>query len=144
MTLLQAALGALFPFVVLHLFGCALSTRPTLSAPAHLYTPPRAARFALSSSGAPQGCTPLARSEVPAPGRKAALACTHPDADWTTSGGMQTCTRCGTRRVVDYRALALALELPERGPSGHPDGPTVAGSGTGAMRRIGEAHATNP
>lgn len=46
---------------------------------------------------------------------------------------MRTCARCGTRRVVDYRALALALELPEWGSAGHPDGPTVAGSGTGAV-----------
>ncbi|MEU5127104.1 DUF6255 family natural product biosynthesis protein [Streptomyces mobaraensis] len=41
------------------------------------------------------------------------LKCPHPAAGWTAAGGMRTCGACGTRRVDDYRALALALELPQ-------------------------------
>ncbi|GHG73295.1 DUF6255 family natural product biosynthesis protein [Streptomyces griseocarneus] len=143
MTTLQAALAALPTFMVLHLLGCALGTRPVLSAPTRRSAPPKAARLPVFPSGKQQRYEPLQRSEDQTPGGTAAPACPHADVDsddgsdssWTTSGGIQTCTRCGTRRVVDYRALALALELPERGPSGAPDGATVAGAGTGAVGR---------
>ncbi|WP_374193007.1 DUF6255 family natural product biosynthesis protein [Streptomyces sp. AV19] len=40
--------------------------------------------------------------------------CVHPRAAWAARNGMSTCGVCGTRRVTDYRALGLALELPER------------------------------
>ncbi|MCA6091626.1 hypothetical protein LE181_05530 [Streptomyces sp. SCA3-4] len=56
--------------------------------------------------------------------------CPHPAAAWTTAGGLRTCARCGTRRVTDYRALGLALQLPDRGEL---DGPTVAVRGTGTL-----------
>ncbi|MEU1372955.1 DUF6255 family natural product biosynthesis protein [Streptomyces triculaminicus] len=98
--------------------GCALAARPAPRSLSRRHRPPR------DSSEA--------REQPRRPGATGAT-CPHPDADWTTSGGMRTCTRCGTRRVVDYRALALALELPEWGPACHPDGPTVVGSGTGAV-----------
>ncbi|MFI9308127.1 DUF6255 family natural product biosynthesis protein [Streptomyces triculaminicus] len=100
--------------------GCALAARPALRSLSRRrrHPPPH-------DSGEPR--------EQPRGHGAAGANCAHPEADWTASGGMRTCTRCGTRRVVDYRALALALELPERGPCGQPDGPTVAGSGTGAV-----------
>ncbi|MFI1967966.1 DUF6255 family natural product biosynthesis protein [Streptomyces cinnamoneus] len=44
--------------------------------------------------------------------RPAAKPCPHPA--WATTGGIATCVRCATRRVTDYRALAQALEPPER------------------------------
>ncbi|WP_049716358.1 DUF6255 family natural product biosynthesis protein [Streptomyces caatingaensis] len=39
--------------------------------------------------------------------------CPHPDDAWTTSNGVATCGRCGTRRVVDYRALGQAVGPPD-------------------------------
>ncbi|MEU8584942.1 DUF6255 family natural product biosynthesis protein [Streptomyces abikoensis] len=40
--------------------------------------------------------------------------CPHPAGSWTAAGGLATCGRCGTRRVLDFRPLGRALELPER------------------------------
>ncbi|AZQ71392.1 hypothetical protein EKH77_09395 [Streptomyces luteoverticillatus] len=40
--------------------------------------------------------------------------CPHPAGSWTAAGGLATCTHCGTRRVLDFRPLAQALELPGR------------------------------
>lgn len=40
--------------------------------------------------------------------------CPHPAGSWTAAGGLATCGRCGTRRVLDFRPLGQALELPER------------------------------
>ncbi|MBZ4322139.1 DUF6255 family natural product biosynthesis protein [Streptomyces huiliensis] len=60
--------------------------------------------------------------------------CGHPPSAWTTADGMRTCGACGTRRVDDYAALALALELPER-PG--PFGPTSRGRGAMAAVRPG-------
>ncbi|MGI5337802.1 DUF6255 family natural product biosynthesis protein [Streptomyces sp. CA-181903] len=81
--------------------------------------------------------------------------CQHPAWGWTTTGGMRTCGACGTRRVDDYRALALALELPAptrlfgatarcRGtmtitPHSHPTDPT-ADRRADLLRRVREAN----
>ncbi|MEU3875284.1 DUF6255 family natural product biosynthesis protein [Streptomyces sp. NPDC029704] len=66
------------------------------------------------------------------PGRpaKRAARCAHAQAAWTLIGGIESCRQCGTQRFADYRALALALELPERTV---PSAPTTAGAGL--MRR---------
>lgn len=40
--------------------------------------------------------------------------CPHPAGSWTAAGGLATCGRCGTRRMLDFRPLGQALELPER------------------------------
>ncbi|KJY42998.1 hypothetical protein VR41_05200 [Streptomyces sp. NRRL B-1568] len=55
--------------------------------------------------------------------------CTHPAAAWAAVGGIHSCTACGTQRFADYRALALALPLPER-PS---PGPTRQGHSRAAL-----------
>ncbi|UKW31621.1 DUF6255 family natural product biosynthesis protein [Streptomyces sp. TYQ1024] len=52
---------------------------------------------------------------------------------------MRTCGACGTRRVDDYRALALALELPA--PT-RLFGTTARGRGT--MTITPHSHGTNP
>ncbi|MFF4155808.1 DUF6255 family natural product biosynthesis protein [Streptomyces sp. NPDC001678] len=52
--------------------------------------------------------------------------CPHPARSWTAAGGLATCAHCGTRRVLDFRPLGLALELPERMAL---YAPTTAGSG---------------
>ncbi|MEV4434614.1 DUF6255 family natural product biosynthesis protein [Streptomyces sp. NPDC049585] len=56
--------------------------------------------------------------------------CAHAQGAWTLVGGIESCRQCGTQRFADYRALALALELPERTV---PSAPTTAGGGL--MRR---------
>ncbi|MFF5130176.1 DUF6255 family natural product biosynthesis protein [Streptomyces syringium] len=58
--------------------------------------------------------------------RPTSLRCPHPEETWATADGMMTCSACGTRRVIDFRALAPALEPPE-GPEPH--GPTVTATG---------------
>ncbi|MEU3350169.1 DUF6255 family natural product biosynthesis protein [Streptomyces sp. NPDC037389] len=40
--------------------------------------------------------------------------CPHPAGSWTAAGGLATCGSCGTRRMLDFRPLGQALELPER------------------------------
>ncbi|MFF4221454.1 DUF6255 family natural product biosynthesis protein [Streptomyces sp. L500] len=40
--------------------------------------------------------------------------CPHPETECVTRFGAKTCGRCGTQRIIDYRSLAHALELPER------------------------------
>lgn len=47
-----------------------------------------------------------------------------------------TCGGCGTRRFVDYRALGLALELPERLPP--------CGSAVGSARLRRPTGSTSP
>ncbi|WP_376700021.1 DUF6255 family natural product biosynthesis protein [Streptomyces netropsis] len=58
--------------------------------------------------------------------RPPSLMCPHPEEAWATADGMMTCSGCGTRRVIDFRALGPALEPPERT---EPYGPTVTGIG---------------
>ncbi|WP_425585995.1 DUF6255 family natural product biosynthesis protein [Streptomyces thioluteus] len=80
--------------------------------------------------------------------------CVHPQAAWVTRDGMSTCGACGTRRVTDYRALGLALEVPERtqlyGPTrthrgtarpeaGRPDAPATSRR-EDLHRRVSEAN----
>ncbi|MFI9238678.1 DUF6255 family natural product biosynthesis protein [Streptomyces sp. NPDC053079] len=65
----------------------------------------------------------------------------HPETAWTTANGIESCARCGTQRITDYRALGLAMELPERGAL---YGPTVSGVGLiggGEARRRDELRA---
>ncbi|MFI1969327.1 DUF6255 family natural product biosynthesis protein [Streptomyces cinnamoneus] len=56
--------------------------------------------------------------------------CPHPEAAWSTDEGVRTCERCGVRRFVDYRAVGLAVDLPEA-LTRH--GVTVVGAGIGAF-----------
>ncbi len=132
-----AALTAL-ALLVLHLVGCALSERP--------FRPPVPARggplphhvtsraLAFASSEKPQSRTRQGHPAVQDKGTS--TRCPHPETAWTTADGIDSCARCGTQRVTDYRALGLATELPERGAL---YGPTVTGVGligdAGAQRR---------
>ncbi|MFI0741406.1 DUF6255 family natural product biosynthesis protein [Streptomyces sp. NPDC021100] len=68
-------------------------------------------------------------------------SCGHPASAWTTADGIRTCGACGTRRVDDYRALALALELPA--PTGL-FGPTARCRGRMTIAPHGPAHPNGP
>ncbi|MEU1780827.1 MULTISPECIES: DUF6255 family natural product biosynthesis protein [Streptomyces] len=59
--------------------------------------------------------------------------CPHPVDDWTAAGGLATCGQCGTRRVLDFRPLGRALELPERLAL---CAPTTSGRGRGRVHEV--------
>ncbi|MFI0910864.1 DUF6255 family natural product biosynthesis protein [Streptomyces abikoensis] len=70
---------------------------------------------------------------TPAAADAAARHCPHPAASWTAAGGLATCGRCGTRRVLDFRPLGRALELPERLAL---CAPTTSGRGRGWVNDV--------
>ncbi|MEV4443175.1 DUF6255 family natural product biosynthesis protein [Streptomyces sp. NPDC049577] len=55
--------------------------------------------------------------------------CPSPDHVWASGGGVKTCTRCGTRRFLDYRALTTDLSEPAP-----PRQAMVMGTGTLSVR----------
>ncbi|MEU4212751.1 DUF6255 family natural product biosynthesis protein [Streptomyces sp. NPDC026206] len=101
MTATHAALTMVCALLFLHLVGCALSRRSRRPASA----PGRPLPFEGAAEQLAFAAPPDDRSPVD---------CAHPPPAWTTADGVGSCTRCGTRRILDYRPPGLALELPER------------------------------
>lgn len=128
MTAVHAAAVAAPALLVLHLVGRTLSERPfqppvpARGGPLPRHVTSRALAFA--SSEKPQPRTRQGHPAVQDTGTN--TRCPHPEGAWAEVDGIESCAHCDTQRITDYRALGLAMELPERTA---PYGPTVTGTG---------------
>ncbi|MEV4869608.1 DUF6255 family natural product biosynthesis protein [Streptomyces syringium] len=122
MTVVRAAVETITLLTSLGLFGHLMLRRPPLPSGSTAASPREAGRT--DPPAKPHQVTADDGSHRRKP---PSLMCPHPEGAWATADGMMTCSGCGTRRVIDFRALGPLLEPPERP---QPDGATVTGIGT--------------
>ncbi|MEW2575281.1 DUF6255 family natural product biosynthesis protein [Streptomyces syringium] len=121
MTSVRAALETIALLASLGLFSRLVVRRPVL--PSGSTVAPHRETGGADPPAKPHQVTADRGSLSPKP---PSLRCPHPEEAWATADGMMTCSGCGTRRVIDFRALSPSLESPERP---QPDGATVTGIG---------------